>query len=85
MDFPHTQQHAVIIDDVIIVGRRLLRTYITMHVCKRVDVYTITLSSTWRIYALSERLLVSSSSDRLYWAYCYENLVDVRFEFILAT
>jgi len=29
MDFPHTSQHAVIIDDVIIVARRLLRTYIT--------------------------------------------------------
>jgi len=29
MDFPHTPQHAVIIDDVIIFGRRLLRTYIT--------------------------------------------------------
>ena len=27
-------------------------------VCKRVDVYMITLSCTWRIYALSERLLV---------------------------
>jgi len=27
--FPHTTQHAVIIDDVIIVGRRLVRTYIT--------------------------------------------------------
>jgi len=32
MDFPHTPvtpQHAVIIDDVIIIGRRLLRMYIT--------------------------------------------------------
>jgi len=29
MDFPHMPEHAVIIDDVIIVGRRLLRTYIT--------------------------------------------------------
>ena len=28
MDFPHTPQHVVIIDDVIIVDRRLLRTYI---------------------------------------------------------
>ena len=26
MDFPHTPQHAVIIDDIIIIGRRLLRT-----------------------------------------------------------
>jgi len=49
VDFPHMLQHAVIIDDVIIIGRR---------VCKRVDVYIITLSCTWQIYALSERLLV---------------------------
>ena len=29
MDLPHTPEHAVIIDDVIIVGRRLLHTFIT--------------------------------------------------------
>ena len=29
MDFPHMPEHAVIIDDVIIVGRHLLRTYVT--------------------------------------------------------
>jgi len=29
MDFPHTPEHVVIIDDVIIIGRRLLHTYIT--------------------------------------------------------
>ena len=29
MDFPHTPEHAVIIDDVIIIGRHLLCTYIT--------------------------------------------------------
>ena len=29
MDCLHTPQHAVIIDDVVIVGRHLLRTYIT--------------------------------------------------------
>jgi len=32
MDFPHTlvtPQHAVVIDDVIIIGKRLLRKYIT--------------------------------------------------------
>ena len=29
MDFPHMLEHTIIIDDVIIVGRRLLRTYIT--------------------------------------------------------
>ena len=31
---PHeTPEHAVIIDDVIIVGRRLVRTYITREAC----------------------------------------------------
>jgi len=55
MDFLHTPvtpQHAVIIDDVVgptLLGRR---------VCKRVDVYIITLSCTWQLYALSECLLV---------------------------
>ena len=29
MDFPHTPEHAVIIDDVVIVGMCLLHTYIT--------------------------------------------------------
>jgi len=29
VDLPHTPEHAVIIDDVIIVGRRLLHTFIT--------------------------------------------------------
>jgi len=50
------------IDDVIIIVRRrvYLRKYITRKcLCKRVDVYIITISCTWRIYALSERLLVS--------------------------
>jgi len=35
MDFPHTPvtpQHAVIIDDIIIIGRRLLHKYITREV-----------------------------------------------------
>ena len=32
MDFSHTPQHAVVIDDVIIIGRRLLRKYITREV-----------------------------------------------------
>ena len=32
MDFPHTPQHAVVIDDVIIIGRRLLHKYITREV-----------------------------------------------------
>ena len=32
MDFLHTPQHAIVIDDVIIIGRRLLRTYITREV-----------------------------------------------------
>ena len=39
---------------------RLLRKYIGRCLCKRVDVYIITLLCTWRIYALSERLLVYS-------------------------
>jgi len=30
MDFPHMPRHTIIIDDVIIVGTRLLHTYITM-------------------------------------------------------
>ena len=34
------------------------RTLLGRRVCKRVDVYIITLSCTWRTYALSERLLV---------------------------
>jgi len=34
------------------------RTLLGRRVCKRVDVYMITLLCTWRIYALSERLLV---------------------------
>jgi len=34
------------------------RTLLGRRVCKRADVYMITLSCTWRIYALSERLLV---------------------------
>ena len=33
-------------------------TLLGRHVCKRVDVYIITLSCTWWIYALSEHLLV---------------------------
>jgi len=33
IDFPHTPQHAVIIDDVVIVGTRLLHTYITREAC----------------------------------------------------
>ena len=66
LDFLHTPvtpQHAVIIDDVIIIGRRLLpRTLLGRRVCKRVDVYIVTLSCTWRTYALSERLLVHSAT-----------------------
>jgi len=37
---------------------RLLCKYTGRCLCKRVDVYIITLSCTWRIYALSEHLLV---------------------------
>jgi len=52
---------AVVIDDVIIIGRRRVycaSTLLGRCLCKRVDVYIITLSCTWRIYAHSERLLV---------------------------
>jgi len=62
--FPHTPvtpQHAGVIDDVIIIGRRRVYCTITLLgrcLCKCVDVYIITLSCTWRIYALSEHLLV---------------------------
>jgi len=64
--FPHkntpvTPQHAVVIDDVLIIGRRRIYCASTLQgrcLCKRVDVYIITLSCTWWIYALSERLLV---------------------------
>ena len=59
MDFLHTPQHTVIINDIIIVGRCLLCTYITRGcLCKHVDVYMITLSCTWQMYALSEHFLV---------------------------
>jgi len=34
------------------------RTLLGRHVCKRVDMYMITLSCTWQTYALSECLLV---------------------------
>ena len=63
MDFPHTPEHAVIIDDVIIVGTRVYcaRTLLGRRVCRRVDVYIITLSLVWQIYALSEHLLVCLS------------------------
>jgi len=48
-------------DDIIIVGRHLLCTYITRKcVCKCVDMYMITLLCTWRIYVFSEHLLVNN-------------------------
>jgi len=52
---------AVVIDDVIIIGRRRVdcaSTLLGRCLCKRVDMYIITLSCTWRIYAFSECLLV---------------------------
>ena len=39
---------------------RWRRTLLGRRVCKCVDVYIITLSCTWQIYALFERLLVTS-------------------------
>ena len=72
VDFPHTPvtpQHAVIIDDVIVIGSTVslagvycASTLLGRRVCKRVDVYIITLSCSWRIYALFERLLVVAVS-----------------------
>jgi len=42
------------------------RTLLGRRVCKRLDVqYVITLSCTWRIYALSERFLVLTVATRL--------------------
>ena len=43
------------------------RTLLGRRICKRVDVYMITLSCTWRIYALSERLLVTSCVPSVLW------------------
>jgi len=61
MDFPHTPQHAVhrAMTSLSLAGV-CARSLLGRRVCKRVDVglYVITLSCTWRIYALSERLLV---------------------------
>ena len=69
MDFSGHASHAtaVVIDDVIIIGRRCIycaSTLLGRCLCKRVDVYIITLSCTWRIYALSECLLVNNCG---YW------------------
>jgi len=60
MDFPHTPQHAVhgAMTSLSLARVYCARTLLGRRVCKRVDVYMITLSRTWRIYALSERLLV---------------------------
>ena len=62
MDFTHTPQHAVQpwvpMTSLSLTGVYCARTLLGRRVCKRADVYMITLSCTWRIYALSERLLV---------------------------
>jgi len=60
MDFPHTAQHAVrgAMTSLSLAGVYCARTLLGRRICKRVDVYVITLSCTWLIYALSERLLV---------------------------
>jgi len=60
---------AVVIDDVIIIGSRRIycaSTLLGRCLCKRVDVYIITLSCTWRIYTLSEHLLVLNRSTQLH-------------------
>jgi len=60
MDFSHRPQHAVhgAMTSLWSAGIYCARTLLGRRVCKRVDVYMITLSCTWRIYALSDRLLV---------------------------
>jgi len=62
MDFLQTPEHAAIIDETMtslsLAGVYCARPLLGRRVCKRVDVYIITLSCSWRIYALSERLLV---------------------------
>jgi len=62
MDFLHMPQHAVQrwapMTSSSLAGIYRTHTLLGRRVCKRVAVYMITLSCTWRIYALSERLLV---------------------------
>jgi len=63
MDFSGHASHAtaIVIDDVIIIGKRRVycaSTLLGRCVCKRVDVYIMTLLCTWQICALFERLLV---------------------------
>jgi len=50
MDFPQTPQHAVIIvTSLSLAGIYCARTLLGRRVCKRIDVYVITLSCTWWI------------------------------------
>ena len=66
---------AVVIDDIIIIGRRRIyyaSTLLGRFLCKRVDVCIITLSCTWRICALSERLLVSTVANLLKFNFSYQ-------------
>jgi len=60
MDFPHMPQHAAhgLMTSLSLAGVYCARTLLGRGVCKRVDVYMMTLSCTWLIYALSERILV---------------------------
>jgi len=83
---PVTPQHAVVIDDVIIIGRRCVyctSTLLGRCLCKHVDVYIITLSCTWRIYALSECLLVFSVMNELHttvlWLFGLHDILPVKF------
>ena len=73
---------AIVIDDVIIIGRRRIycaSTLLGRCLCKRVDVYIITLSCTWQIYALSERLLVC------WWILCSTKPDMMAYRVILCT
>ena len=60
MDFLHMPEHApsLSMTSLSLAGVYCTHTLLGRHVCKRVDVYIITVSCTWQIYALSERLLV---------------------------
>jgi len=77
VDFPHTPQHAVhgsmtLLSLAGVYTVYCSRTLLGRRICKRVDVYMITLSCTWRIYALSERLLFFSSSIEWFSSYASE-------------
>ena len=62
MDFLHMPQHAIQwwapMMSLLMAGVYCTRTLLGRRICKRLDLYMITLSCSWQIYALYERLLV---------------------------